>query len=156
MIENIYSEMQIGATGYVEKTLSETDVYQYAGITGDFSWLHINEMRAKQGHFKTRIVHGMLLLGLISNVVGNQMPGAGTVYETQTVSFLRPCYIGDTVRAQTEVTQLMGKGRIRLRTVCVNQYGELLLDGEAIVIPPRNHVVNIPCPGIEAAATLDY
>jgi 3-hydroxybutyryl-CoA dehydratase len=156
MIENIYSEMQIGATGYVEKTLSEADVYQYAGITGDFSWLHINEMRAKQGHFKTRIVHGMLLVGLISNVVGNQMPGAGTIYETQAVKFLKPCYIGDTVRAQTEVIQLLGKGRVQLRTVCVNQYGELLLDGEAIVIPPRYHVVNIPCPGIEAAATFEY
>jgi len=156
MIENIYSEIQIGLTGYVEKTISEADVYQYAGITGDFSWLHINEMRAKQGHFKTRIVHGMLLVGLISNVVGNQMPGAGTIYETQTVKFLKPCYIGDTVRAQTEVIQLVGKGRVRLRTVCVNQFGELLLDGEAIVIPPRRHVVNIPCPGIEAASTLDY
>jgi len=155
MIENIYSEIQIGATGYVEKTISEADVYQYAGITGDFSWLHINEMRAKKGHFKTRIVHGMLLVGLISNVVGNQMPGAGTVYETQTVRFLKPCYIGDTVRAQTEVIQLVDKGRVRLRTVCVNQYGELLLDGEALVIPPRQHVVNTPCPGIEAAATLD-
>lgn len=155
MIENIYSEMQIGSTGYVEKTLTETDVYQYAGITGDFSWLHINEMRAKQGHFKTRIVHGMLLVGLISNVVGNQMPGAGTIYETQSVKFLKPCYIGDTVRAQTEVTQLLDKGRVQLRTVCVNQSGELLLDGEAIVIPPRHHVVHIPCPGLEAAATLD-
>jgi Acyl dehydratase len=142
MIENIYSEIQVGATGYVEKTLTEADVDQYAGITGDFSWLHINEMLAKQGHFKTRIVHGMLLLGLISNVVGNQMPGAGTIYETQTVKFLKPCYIGDTVRAQTEVVQLMDKGRVRLRTVCVNQNGELLLDGEAIVIPPRHHVVN--------------
>lgn len=155
MIENIFSEITVGATGYVEKTISETDVYQYAGITGDFSWLHINEMRAKQGHFKTRIVHGMLLVGLISNVVGNQMPGAGTVYETQTIRFLRPCFIGDTVRAQTEVVQLLDKGRVKLRTLCVNQFGELLLNGDAIVIPPRKHVVNLPCPGIEAAATLD-
>ena len=74
MIENIYSELKVGDTGFIEKTITETDVYIYAGITGDFSWLHINEMRAKRGHFKTRIAHGMLLAGLVSNVVGNQMP----------------------------------------------------------------------------------
>jgi 3-hydroxybutyryl-CoA dehydratase len=134
MIENIYSELKVGAIGYVEKTICETDVYQYAGVTGDFSWLHVNEMRAQFGHFKTRIVHGMLLLGLISNVVGNEMPGAGTIYQTQTVDFLRPCYIGDTVRAQTEVLQLLDNGRVRLRTTCVNQNGDILVDGEAVTI----------------------
>ncbi|HCF50148.1 MAG TPA: enoyl-CoA hydratase [Syntrophomonas sp.] len=152
MVENTYSELIVGASGYVEKTISETDVYQYAGITGDFSWLHVNQMRAQQGHFKTRIVHGMLLMGLISNVVGNLMPGAGTIYETQSVRFLRPCYIGDTVRAQTEVIQKLEKGRVQLRTLCVNQRGELLLEGEAIVIPPRQHIVDLPCPGLDAVS----
>ncbi len=147
MIENIYTELKIGAIGYVEKTISETDVYQYAGITGDFSWLHVNEIRAQHGHFKTRIVHGMLLLGLVSNVVGNQMPGAGTIYQTQTANFIRPCFIGDTIRAQTEVIELLDHGRVRLRTTCVNQNGETLLDGEAITIPPRNHVVDLPYQG---------
>lgn len=154
MIEYVYSELTVGATGYVEKTISETDVYQYAGVTGDFSWLHVNEMRSEFGHFKTRIVHGMLLLGLVSNVVGNQMPGAGTIYETQTAKFLKPCFIGDTVRAQTEVIQLLDKGRVKLRTACVNQKGDILLDGEAIVIPPRKHVVNRPCPALDAMANV--
>lgn len=155
MVENTFNELKVGHSGYVEKTISETDVYQYAGITGDFSWLHVNQMRAQRGHFKTRIVHGMLLMGLISNVVGNLMPGAGTIYETQNVRFLKPCYIGDTVRAQTEVIQMLEKGRVRLRTLCVNQKGELLLEGEAIVIPPRQHVVDLPCPGIEAAQAVN-
>ncbi len=148
MIENIYGELEVGQIGFVEKTISETDVYQYAGVTGDFSWLHVNEMRAQNGHFKTRIVHGMLLLGLISNVVGNQNPGAGTIYQSQSIKFLRPCFIGDTIRAQTEVTQLLEHGRVLLNTICVNQRGEVLLDGEAIVIPPRRHVVDLPCPGL--------
>ena len=78
MIENIYNELKVGDKSYIEKTLTETDVYLYAGITGDFSWLHVNQVRAQQGHFKTRIVHGMLLIGLVSTVVGNRMPGAGT------------------------------------------------------------------------------
>lgn len=144
MIENTYSELQIGDTACIEKTLTETDVYMYAGITGDFSWLHVNEIRAQQGHFGTRIVHGMLLIGLISTVIGNYMPGAGTVYESQEITFLKPCYINDTIKAQTEVMERLDKGRVRLRTLCFNQDGSLILDGEAIVIPPRRHVLRHP------------
>lgn len=141
MIENTYSELKVGDMGYVEKTITESDVYIYAGITGDFSWLHVNQRRAEQGHFKTRIVHGMLLVGLISNVVGNEMPGAGTIYETQEIRFLKPCFINDTVRAQTEVIEIMPAGRVKLRTRCYNQHNEIIIDGIAIAIPPRNHVV---------------
>jgi 3-hydroxybutyryl-CoA dehydratase len=141
MIENTYQELKIGDIGFMEKTITETDLYMYAGITGDFSWLHVNEVKAKQGHFKTRIIHGMLLGGFISNVVGNIMPGAGTIYEKQDLHFLRPCFINDTIRAQTEVIELLPAGRVRLRTTCHNQSGELLVQGEAIVIPPREHAV---------------
>lgn len=150
MIENILQELKIGDIGFVEKTITETDLYVYAGITGDFSWLHVNEMRAQQGHFKTRIVHGMLLGGLISNVVGNQMPGVGTIYEHQNLHFLRPCFINDTIRAQTEVIEIMPAGRVRLKTTCHNQNGELLVEGEALVIPPRRHVVNLPVQEVKA------
>ncbi|NLB54079.1 MAG: MaoC family dehydratase [Syntrophomonadaceae bacterium] len=138
MIENTYQELKVGNNGFMEKTLTETDVYMYAGITGDFSWLHVNEIKAKKGHFKTRIVHGMLLAGLVSNVVGNLMPGSGTIYEKQELHFLHPCFINDTVRAQTEVMELLPAGRVRLKTTCHNQLGELLVTGEAIVIPPRH------------------
>lgn len=141
MIENTYGELSIGNIGYIEKTVTETDVYLYAGITGDFSWLHVNEKRAQQGHFKTRIVHGMLLIGLISTVIGNRLPGAGTIYECQNISFLRPCYINDTIKAQTEVVELMDRGRVKLKTTCFNQNDKVLLEGEAIVIPPSRHVI---------------
>jgi 3-hydroxybutyryl-CoA dehydratase len=141
MIENTYSELSVGDIGYIEKTVTETDVYLYAGITGDFSWLHVNEKRAQQGHFKTRIVHGMLLIGLISTVIGNRLPGAGTIYESQNISFLRPCYINDTIRAQTEVIEMMERGRVKLKTTCFNQNDKVLLEGEAIVIPPGRHVI---------------
>lgn len=140
MVENTYNELKVGNVGFIEKTLTETDLYNYAGITGDFSWLHINEVKASQSRFKKRIIHGMLLAGLISNVIGNRMPGSGTIYEKQELCFLRPCFINDTVRAQTEVIELLPAGRVRLRTTCQNQFGELLVDGEAIVIPPREQV----------------
>jgi len=145
LIENIYSELKVGDIGYVEKTITESDVYMYAGVTGDFSWLHVNECRAGKGHFKTRIVHGMLLAGLISTVVGNQMPGAGTIYEKQDLQFLKPCFINDTIRAQAEVIELMESGRVKLRTLCYNQHNEVIADGIAIAIPPRKHVVTLAC-----------
>ncbi len=141
MIENTYNDLKVGDIGFMEKTLTETDLYTFAGVTGDYNWLHINEIRAKEGRFKARIIHGMLLASLISNVVGNQMPGVGTIYESQELKFLRPCFINDTIRAQTEVVELMPKGRVKLRTTCHNQNGELVVDGEAIVIPPKKHVI---------------
>ncbi len=141
MIEHTYDELKVGDIGYVEKTMTESDVYGYAGITGDFSWLHVNKIRAQDGHFKGRIVHGMLLLGLISNVVGNQMPGAGTIYETQTTKFIKPCFMDDTIIAEAEVIELLAAGRVKLRTSCFNQHGEMIMDGMAIVIPPRKHII---------------
>jgi len=69
------------------------------------------------------------------------MPGAGTIYEKQSLHFVRPCFINDTIRAQTEVIELLPAGRVRLKTTCHNQKGELLVEGEAIVIPPRHHMV---------------
>lgn len=143
MIEKIYNELKVGQKSFVEKTITETDVYLYAGISGDFSWLHINQMRAEIGHFKTRIVHGILLLGLISNVVGNHLPGSGTMYEMQSAKFLRPCFINDTIRAQVEVIELMPRGRVKLRTTCWNQHGDMIIDGEAVAIPPRTHVIEV-------------
>ncbi|QGT99628.1 hypothetical protein SYNTR_1035 [Candidatus Syntrophocurvum alkaliphilum] len=137
MIENTYDELKVGDKSFIEKTITETDVYMYAGITGDLSWLHVNEKRAQKGHFKTRIVHGMLLAGFISNVIGNYLPGAGTIYQSQTLNFLKPCFMNDTIRAQVEIIEKLGKGRIKLKTACLNQNDEVILDGEAIVIPPR-------------------
>lgn len=132
----------MGDTSYVDKIITETDLYIYAGVTGDFSWLHVNESRAREGYFGARIAHGMLLLGLISNVVGNEMPGAGTVYESQEIKFLKPCYLNETIRAQIEVIEIMPAGRVKLRTTCSNQKNEIIADGTAIVLPPRQHVVN--------------
>lgn len=143
MIEKTYAELIVGEKAFVEKTITETDVYLYAGICGDFSWLHVNEMRAGSGHFKARIVHGILLLGLISNIVGNHLPGAGTVYESQQARFLRPCFFNDTIRAEVEVLELLPRGRVKLRTCCYNQHGDMIIEGEAVAIPPRRHVIQV-------------
>jgi len=138
MIGKTIEEIKLGDKAEFSKTISESDVYLFAGVTGDFNPAHINEMYAAKTFFKTRIAHGMLLAGFISTVVGNQLPGYGTIYVKQEMTFLSPVRIGDTITAQVEVTEiLLEKKQARLKTTCINQEGTKILDGEAIVSPPR-------------------
>jgi 3-hydroxybutyryl-CoA dehydratase len=132
-------ELDIGQTASFTKTVSESDVYLFAGITGDFNPAHVNEIYAKNTAFKTRIAHGMLSAGLISNVLGNQLPGPGTIYMQQQLNFRAPVAIGDTVTATVEVIEILrDKKRVRLKTVCTNQNDVVVLDGEALISPPRH------------------
>ena len=110
----------------------------YAGITGDLNPAHINQVEAEKTMFKGRIAHGMLTAGLISAVLGMQLPGPGTIYLAQELKFLAPVKIGDTVKAQVEVIEIIEeKKRVKLRTTCTNQEGTLVLDGVATVMPPK-------------------
>ncbi len=120
------------------KTISEADVYLFAGITGDLNPAHVDETYARTTFFKTRIAHGMLLAGLISTVIGTQLPGPGTIYVRQELDFLAPVRFGDTVTARAEVTEILAeKNRVRLKTTCVNQEGKAVVDGVALVSPPK-------------------
>lgn len=132
------SEIKVGDVAEATKTVSETDVYLFAGVTGDFNPAHMNETYAQKTFFKTRIAHGMLGAGFISAVIGTQLPGPGTIYITQELKFLAPTRIGDTVTARVEVLEVIAdKKRVRLKTECVNQEGKVILAGEAVVSPPR-------------------
>jgi 3-hydroxybutyryl-CoA dehydratase len=132
-------ELNVGQTASFAKTISESDVYLFAGITGDFNPAHVNEAYAKNTAFKTRIAHGMLSAGLISNVLGNQLPGPGTIYMQQQLNFRAPVTIGDTITATVEVVEIIReKKRVRLKTVCTNQDQVVVLDGEALISPPRS------------------
>lgn len=132
------SQLRVGDKAYVEKTISETDVYLYAGITGDLNPAHINEEYAKGTIFKGRIAHGMLTAGLISAVLGMKLPGPGTIYLGQELKFTAPVRMGDTIKAEVEVSEIIKeKNRIKLRTICKNQKGEVVLDGVATVMPPK-------------------
>ena len=91
------NQIKIGDKAYFQKTITETDVYMYAGITGDHNPAHINEVYAKQTFFKERIAHGMLTAGLISAVLGMQLPGPGTIYLKQDLKFLAPVKFNDTI-----------------------------------------------------------
>ena len=106
MIGKTIDALNIGDRAEFTKTISESDVYLYAGITGDLNPAHINEPYAANTFFKTRIVHGMLPAGFISAVIGTQLPGPGTIYVSQTIHFKAPVSFGDTITASVEVIEI--------------------------------------------------
>lgn len=138
MVGKIIEQLKVGDAAEFGKTISESDIYLYAGITGDFNPAHVNESYAEGTFFKTRIAHGMLSAGLISAVLANQLPGPGTIYLKQDLRFLAPVRIGDTITARVEIIELIhDKNRVRLKTVCSNQEGVNVLEGEALVSAPK-------------------
>lgn len=138
MIGKTIEELKIGDTASFSKTVSESDVYLFAGVTGDLNPAHVNEEFAKDTFFETRIAHGMLSAGFISAVIGTKLPGPGTIYMRQELKFTAPVRIGDTVKAIVEVIEIVvDKKRVRLKTYCVNQDNTTVVDGEALVSPPR-------------------
>jgi len=131
-------KISIGQSASFGKTITETDVYMFAGITGDFNPAHINEPYAEGTMFKKRIAHGMLGAGLISTVLGMHLPGPGSIYLKQDLKFLAPVYIGDTITATCTVKEKNDeKNRVVLECVVKNQDGKDVIAGEAMIMPPK-------------------
>ena len=131
-------ELQIGQNASFTKTIAESDVYLFAGVTGDFNPAHVNAPYAEGTYFKERIAHGMLSASLISTVLGTQLPGQGSIYAEQHVSFRSPVHFGDTITANVEVDEInIEKNRVKKKTTCTNQNGKVVLDGYAIILPPK-------------------
>ena len=132
-------EMKIGDSASTAKTISEADVYLFAGITGDHNPAHINEEASKKTAFGGRIAHGILSAGLISAVLAMKLPGPGTIYLGQDLKFTKPVRFGDTVTATCTVSEiLMEKNIVKLDTTCTNQNGEVVIKGTATVMPPKS------------------
>lgn len=127
--------LEVGESGWFSKTISEHDIYTFAGITGDFNPIHIDEEAAGKSIFQHRVAHGMLTGSLISTVLGSRMPGPGTVYLEQSLKFRAPAYIGDTCTARAAVSEILNeeKGIYRLDTWVTNQEGTVLSEGYAVV-----------------------
>ena len=101
----------VGQKAQFSKTLSEYDLYGFAGISGDFNPVHIDAVTAKQSMFSGQICHGLLVASYISAVLGMKMPGPGTIYLNQTLSFKKPVYLGDTITAEAEIIEIKEKNR---------------------------------------------
>lgn len=136
MARNIsYADIKIGDQASLSKTITEYDVYAFAGVTGDFNPVHVNAEFAKKSLFKQRIAHGMISAGLISAVLGTELPGIDTIYMNQELSFLAPVLYGDTLTATIEcVEKDDAKHRIIFKTTVTNQDGKVVTDGKARVM----------------------
>ncbi len=131
-------EMKLGDSAQIEKLISEELVNEFARVIGDFNPVHLDQVYAEKTHFKGRIAHGALSIGLLSNVLGNVLPGHGTIYLSHEIKFLSPVRIGDTLTVRVEVVELIPeKNRVRFRTTCINQKGEMVVDGFAWAMPPK-------------------
>ena len=126
----------IGDFAEVSKVITEEDVFLFAGITGDRNPMHMSREFAAKTKFGERIAHGMLTAGLISAVFGMKLPGPGCIYLSQTLQFMAPVKIGDEITARVEIVEVISERRLRFRTQCFNQRSELVLDGEAVLVPP--------------------
>ena len=134
--EIFFEDLAVGQKASFGKTITEADIVLFAAVTGDTNPMHLNAEYAAGTIFKERIAHGMLAAGLITKVLGTQLPGPGTIYLSQTLKFRAPVRIGQTVTATVEVAALHpDRHRATLRTVCTVR-GEPVLDGEALVTVP--------------------
>lgn len=130
--------LTLGQTESFRKTISESDVYLFAGVTGDMNPAHIDEVYANSTKFGKRIVHGLLVSSFISTVLGTKLPGPGTIYISQSLAFKAPVYIGDTIEAKVSVKEIIKeKNRVILTTEVYNQNNDLVVSGEAMVLAPK-------------------
>ncbi len=129
--------LSIGDSATRTKTITDADVKNFAAATGDMNPVHLDDDYAASTRFGKRIAHGMLTGGIISAILGNDLPGSGTVYLGQDFKFKAPVFIGDTVTARVELVKYREDKRIAtFHTTCTNQDGVLVLEGEAVVIAP--------------------
>ncbi len=137
MKKKTIKDIKVGDSDSFTKTVTEADVYNFAGVSGDFNPAHINETYAKDTMFKGRIAHGVLSVSFISTVIGTLLPGPGSIYLSQEVKFVKPVYFNDTITATCTVTEIIEeKERIFLDTVCTNQNGEEVITGSVAVYLP--------------------
>jgi 3-hydroxybutyryl-CoA dehydratase len=133
MPELAYDEIKLGDGASRSLTITEAHIVAYAGLTGDVNPVHVDAEFAKQTMFGERIAHGMLVAGLISAVLGTQLPGPNSIYLGQELRFTAPVKIGDTVTAVVTVTEKRDdKKIIKLQTTVSNQRGEIVIDGSAV------------------------
>lgn len=133
--ELTYEDIVIGDTAVFSKTISEFDIYQFAGITGDFNPMHIDEEFADTTIFEDRIAHGLLTGSFISTVLGMKLPGPNSIYLSQSFKFTAPVKVGDTIKAIVEVIEKRDDKRlIKLKTQVWNQRKQMVVDGEALVM----------------------
>jgi 3-hydroxybutyryl-CoA dehydratase len=130
-------DLKVGMSAMFGKTVTEADIMAFAGVSGDTNPVHLHDGFAQSTKFEQRVAHGMLSASFISAVIGTKLPGPGSIYVSQTLSFAAPVAIGDTVTAVVTVTDINDeRRRVTLKTQCLKG-DEVVVDGEAMVSVPR-------------------
>lgn len=130
-----FDELTLGQSAESARTITEQDVLRFADVSGDHNPVHVDEAFASRTRFGGRIAHGMFVASMISTAIASDLPGPGSVYLGQSLKFLKPARIGDTITVRLEVLELIPeKKRARLATTCRNQGGETILEGEALIM----------------------
>ena len=136
-----YDEINVGDSATLTRTLTKQDVQLFAVVTGDMNPAHLDEAYAKTDMFHQIVGHGMWTGSMFSVLLGMQLPGPGTIYLKQTLDFLHPVHLGDTVTASVKaIRKDDAKKQIAFKTLCVNQKGKHVLEGEALVLAPSEKV----------------
>jgi len=131
------TDFSIGQSAQSTRTISEADVMAFAQVSGDFNPVHVDADAAAQSPFGERIVHGMLTASLLSALVASELPGPGAIYLSQSLEFLRPVRLGDTVTAHVAITAIdESKRRLTLATSVRNARGKNVITGVALVQLP--------------------
>lgn len=129
---------KVGDTAEITRTIEQADIQAFADVTGDHNPVHLDEAFAQTTRFGRRIAHGMLTASLISSLLANKLPGAGSVYLGQTLQFVAPVFPGDEVTARVTVKEVRDdKPILKLETLCLNQRGDIVIRGEATVLLPQ-------------------
>ncbi len=130
--------LTVGDADELTREALAEDVAAFLRIVGDHNPVHSDATFMRETIFAEPIVPGMWTAALISSVIGTRLPGPGAIYASQALTFLRPVKIGDRVTARVKVVEVLPeRNRVRLQTTCANQRGELVLAGEAWVLPPK-------------------
>lgn len=152
MIGKTIAELAPGDRAEITRVVEEGDIAAFVDAVGDYNPVHGDAAYAASTPFKAPIAPGIFTAGLISAVIGTQLPGPGAIYLSQSLKFVKPVKSGDRITARAEIVEVLGeRNRIRLQTVCVNQHGEEVLSGEAWVMPSKTRVVYEPRPRTAAA-----
>jgi acyl dehydratase len=154
MIGRTIDEVAVGDAAELARTVTAEDIRGFVGATGDENPLHSDAAFAATTRFGRVIAPGILTGAFLSAVIGTRLPGPGAVYLSQSLRFVRPVHLGDRIVARVEVLErLPERNRLRLATVCTNQGGEVVLEGEAWVMPSRVRVeYRAPAPDVVPAS----
>lgn len=131
-------KINVGDKAETSKQFYETDVLDFARISTDFNPAHVDKEYAEKTMFKKQIVHGMLVGSLFSSIFGVQLPGLGSIYTKQSLKFVKPVYFGDKITATVTVKELIfERNRVVFDCEAKNQNGEIVIIGEAEIMPPK-------------------